>query len=176
MPNILKGLLTTILLISFFYACSTTEPSVMEGPGKESPFPVWYNPTGFESDSVAFYGFAEAISDDSTIAAANAELQARANFESRIAELLEEVRLDLADQGYAEVNETDFIITLRNAHQQAQDAARREHASAKAQDNYYRGFAEVSLTKEKLSTLLASGFKGKDAYWNTFNSASFFEK
>lgn len=176
MPHFLKGLITTVLLISLFNACSTTETSVMKGPGVESPYPVWYNTTGFESDSVAYYGFGEAISDDSTIAAANAELQARANFESRIAELMEDVRLDLADQGVSEVNETDFIITLRNAHQQVQDAANRVNAEAASEESYYRGFVEVRLTKEELESLLRSGFDGKNTYWNTFSSASFFEE
>lgn len=175
MFNTLKVFLTAVLLTALFNACSMSETTISGGPGEDSVFPVWYNTSGFESDSLAFYGFGEAISDDSTIAAANAELQARANFESHIAEMLEDTRLELADKDNAEVNEADFIITLRNAHQQIQNEADGLKAAAISEDSYYRGFAQVSMSRLEIQALLRSGFVGKESYWNILNSANLFD-
>jgi len=140
----------------------------------EGIYPQWYAPSGFSSDSVAFSGYATAVSSDSVIAMANAELQARVNLENHIAERLESVREQLEESGSSISTNADFIITLRNAHDAVEDAAETGKRSAKQEDGYYRGFTKVTITRDELRDLIRSGFSGKENYWEIISDSDIF--
>ena len=177
MFNHFRNLLFVLLFAGIFTACSTSEKSTSNNTSDmSSAYPIWYSPTGFSTDSVSFHGFATAISSDSVIAIANAELQARANLERAIAEKMEDIREALQENGNSVAANTDFILTLRNAHQAVQDAALDEGGEARVKANYYTGYAKVSISKSKFVSLLESGFSGKSSYWNVLSSSSAFEE
>ena len=173
MTNFFKGTLFTSALIIILSSCSSTEKIAVT---EESPsvYPEWYSTAEFASDSVAFHGFATAISSDSTIAIANAELQARANLESAVAYKMEEVRSALEKEGNSTAKSTDFILTLRNAHNQIQEAANKTSGEARSTDEYYTGYAQVTISKSKFRQLMESGFQGKSSYWQALSSSSAF--
>lgn len=164
MPRIYTGFILAGLLTIGFLGCSSTE-LVTETADEGGIYPAWYAPSEFSEDSVSFSGYAMAVSSDSVIAMANAELQARVNLESQIAEQFEEKRKSLEESGSSLATNADFIITLRNAHNAVQDAADAGNRSAKREEGYYRGFAQVSITRSELQDLMRSGFAGKASYW-----------
>ncbi|MAL16560.1 MAG: hypothetical protein CL670_09705 [Balneola sp.] len=175
MSNKVRNLLFILLFAGIFTACSSSQKSTSGDTGDVSSiYPAWYSPSGFSSDSASFHGFATAISSDSTIAIANAELQARANLESAIAEKLEEVRISLEEDGNSVATRTDFILALRNAHNAVQEAAIEEEGEARSKAGYFTGYSKVSITKSELKTLLESGFTGKTSYWNALSSSAAF--
>ncbi|MEX0724478.1 MAG: hypothetical protein WD053_11395 [Gracilimonas sp.] len=175
MSNFFKALLYTSILLIGFSGCATTDEVTEQGDGEsEKIYPQWYVPSGFSSDSVAFNGYATAISSDSSIAMANAELQARVNLESHIAERLESVRKQLEENGSPISTNTDFIITLRNAHNAVEAAADPVEGTAQSEEGYYRGFAQVSITRSQLAALIRSGFSGKENYWEAISDSDIF--
>jgi hypothetical protein len=170
-----RNLLFVLLLAGIFNACSTPQKSAA-GDANEanSIYPAWYSNSGFTSDSTFFHGFATAVSSDSVIAIANAELQARANLESAVAEKLEEVRATLEENGNSVATQADFILTLRNAHHAVQQRATEEGGEARPEASYFTGYSKVSISKSELRRLLESGFSGKSSYWNTLSSSPAF--
>ncbi|MFD2532114.1 hypothetical protein [Gracilimonas halophila] len=171
MPRIFKGFILVLMVTMGFFGCSATEQTAVSSEGSTGIYPGWYIHSGFSVDSLSYNGFATAVSSDSVIAMANAELQARVNLESYIARKLESVREELEDQGSDIATDTDFIITLRNAHDAVQEEAVSGNKSANKEENYYRGFSEVSITKNELMGLLEDGFSGKTRFWNALKNS-----
>lgn len=174
MPHIFKGFILIITVTVGLLGCSATEPTTVKSEGSSGLYPAWYAQSGFSSDSISYHGFATAVSSDSVIAIANAELQARVNLESHIAELFEEERERLMEEGSIFARNTDFIITLRNAHNEVQSAATSKNRSASNEEGYYRGFTQVTITKSKLQDLMRSGFSGKTSYWEAIKETTLF--
>lgn len=180
MPRIFKGIVLVLIFTIGFLGCSTTEEATEQTTesSEESSdiYPNWYTQSGFSADSLSFHGFATAVSSDSAVAMANAELQARVNLESQIAIKLESVRDGLEDSGSELANDADFIITLRNAHNAVQEDADSGEQVAQQEKDYYRGFAQVSISKIELMDILESGFIGKDSYWQEVRSSDLFHE
>lgn len=175
MPRIFTGFILAGLLTIGFLGCSSTE-KITEEAEEGGFYPAWYESAEFSEDSVSFNGYAMAVSSDSVIAMANAELQARVNLESHIAAKLESVREELDDNGSSIATNTDFIITLRNAHNSVQEAADAGNRSAQREGSYFRGFVQVSISKSELLDLLELGFSGKESYWQELRSTELFQE
>lgn len=173
MANFFKAILFATLLSISFSSCTTSEKTAGTS-ASTSRYPAWYSPAGFASDSTAFHGYATAVSSDSVVAIANAELQARTNLESSIARKMEKVRVALEEKGSSVATNSDFILTLRNAHNQVQEAAKKVSGEARPKDGYYTGFAQVTISKSEFRELLEAGFSGKSSYWNSFSSSAAF--
>ena len=170
MSHTVKGILLLSVLLFGFSSCSTSQNA--SDSSASSIYPAWYSPAGFSSDSTAFHGFATAISSDSVIAVANAELQARINLESALANKLEDVRDELEDDGMEWVMEKEFILTLRNAHQKVEEAATESAGSANAENGYFTGYSKVTISKLDFAALMESAFSGNSSYWQRFSSTS----
>ncbi len=168
MFNVLKRSLLAAAFLTIVSACSSTK-STSVSSGKEM-YPAWYASSGFTSDSVSFYGYASAVSSDSIIAMANAELMARSRLESSLAEQIEEVRAELEEDGSSIATNSDFILTLRNAHQKVEGSAKDAQGEAFSKEGYFLGFAKVSISRAELMDLMENGFRGKQSYWNAINS------
>lgn len=171
MPRIFKGFILVLMVTMGFLGCSATEQTTESSDGSGGIYPGWYIQSGFSADSLSHHGYATAVSSDSVIAIANAELQARVNLESYIARKLESAREQLEDQGLDIATDTDFIIILRNSHHAVQEEAVPVNKSANRVNNYYRGFSQVSITKNELMEILESGFSGKTNYWNALKNS-----
>lgn len=172
MSNLLNRFLLVAILFISISACSTSEKA--SGPESSSMYPAWYVPSGFMEDSLAYNSFATAVSSDSIIAAANAELQARANLESNLAEAIEEVRQELEEDGSTVATNTDFIINLRNAHQAIENRADEIASEARPKEGYYLGFAQVAISKQRLKEVLENGFSGNQSYWSEISAFASF--
>ncbi|MCP9292591.1 hypothetical protein [Gracilimonas sediminicola] len=157
-------------LLIGFTACSSSEKAA--STSSPAMYPAWYSTAAFDADSTSFHGFATAISTDSVVAIANAELQARTNLESAIAYKMEEVRTALEEEGNSTVTNSDFILTLRNAHNQVQETASVSNGASRSDEGYYRGYAKVSITKSDFDQLMKSAFSGKPDYWQLFSSSA----
>lgn len=174
MPHILK-----VLFVSFFTAilissCATTEDSTTEPTAPTSDIPEWFVSSGFSSDSLTFHGYATAIEADSVIAIANARLQAKANLETALAKQLEEVREVLEEDGNSTVTETNFIITLRNAHQAVEEEAEGVNGKAVQKEGHFLGYSQVSISKADFQSLMNSGFSGNSTYLSAFLESDVF--
>lgn len=171
MTHFLKVPVFLSALLIGFAACSSSEKASVSSSSL-SMYPTWYSTADFAADSTSFHGFATAISTDSVVAIANAELQARANLESAIAYKMEEVRAALEEQGNSTVSNSDFILTLRNAHNQVQGAASLSNGVSRSDEGKYRGYARVSITKSDFDQLMKSAFSGKSGYWQIISSSA----
>ncbi len=167
-----KGILFVTAVVLGFNACTSSEKTINTSVNENAKYPAWYSTSSFSSDSLSFYGYAKAVSSDSVVAVANAELQARANLESALANKLETVRNAIETSGNNLATKTNFILTLRNAHQAVEGAANKVHGEARAIDGYFTGYTQVSISKTDFSQVLKNGFKGKNSYWKALSSSS----
>jgi hypothetical protein len=173
MTPLLKFSVFVSALFIGFVSCSTPDKASVSS-SSQSMYPAWYSPSEFDADSTSFHGFATAISADSAVAIANAELQARTNLESAIAYKMEEVRTALEAEGNATATNSNFILTLRNAHNQVQQAATLSNGESLSEQRYFRGYAKVSITKSEFKQLMKSAFSGNSSYWQLLKSSAAF--
>ncbi len=175
--KLFKPLVLSILAIWGASACAPSENLASNDElGSSSIFPTWYLNVEFTSDSVEYKGFATAIASDSIKAIERADKQARIHLEKRIAQLTEEIRTDLLDSGSRDVENADFIIILRAAHYNIEEAASTSQMSSRKIDGYFRGFSSVSITKSEIKSVLENGFTGHPRYWGEFSSSPSFSK
>lgn len=174
--NIYKGLFLALALLITGIQCSSTSSVSTETTSKAAPsiYPVWYNNSGYLADSLSFHGFGTAVSSDSLSAITKAENQARIILEAEIAEITEIIREDLVEGGSNAAKNTDFIIILRTAHSLVQQEADKGQGIARNTNGRYRGFASVSITKEKIVSTLEKGFNGHPRYWSEFSGVQSF--
>ncbi|HBQ61304.1 MAG TPA: hypothetical protein DD671_17225 [Balneolaceae bacterium] len=174
MPHFLKILFVGSCIAILVSSCAATEEATSKSAAPASDVPAWFISSGFSSDSLAFHGYATAIEADSVIAIANARLQAKATLETALAKQLEEIREELGEGGNSTVTQTDFILTLRNAHQQVEEKASGSNGKAVQKEGHYLGYSRVSISKADFRSLMNSGFSGKNAYRSAFlESAAF---
>ena len=81
----------------------------------------------------------------------------------------------MVDGGSNAAKNTDFIIILRTAHSLIEQEAKKGQGIARNNDGTYRGFATVSITKEKVVSTLEKGFTGHPRYWGEFSGAGLFQ-
>lgn len=167
-------LFTSLIFTSVILSCSST--GKLTDSNGDGNYPQWYQASGFSVDSSAYSGYATAIAADSSAAISRAEKQARAQLESRIAEKLENVRQELEESGSTNAASADFILTLRNAHNSVEKEADLAEGEAKSGETHFRGFAQVTITRDDLMSVLESGFSGKSSYWNELRSAESFSQ
>lgn len=175
--NVYKGIFLALALLITGIQCSSTSPVTTETPSKAAPsiYPVWYDNSGYVADSLSFHGFGTAVSSDSLTAITKAENQARIILEAEIAEITENIREDMVEGGSNAAKNTDFIIILRTAHSFVQQEAEKGQGIARNSDGTYRGFATVSITKEKVVATLEKGFTGHPKYWGEFSGIDSFK-
>ncbi len=175
MSDTLKGLLLCTVFLTGFAACSSPQKTATV-PKVESKkdYPQWFQANSFSADSTVFHGYAQAVAADSAVAVANAVLQARANLETGLANLLEEVRTEQEKSGVDVVTKKGFILSLRNAHQQSEQAAAKSNGAAYAKKGHYLGYAEVELTKVEVKDLLKKGLSS--TYWNALAESPIFKE
>lgn len=158
-----------------FTACSgaqkTAAPSATESSETDSVFPSWYDQSGFANDSLSFYASATAISSDSARAGLRALSQARIALTNALSAKLESARVQMETDGSTLVRQRDFLIDLRNASAETGNGAETAEQTTKSEDNYFRGFAKVRITRAELNTLLEQAFSNS-GYWAEFSSSA----
>lgn len=169
------GVLSVYLLIAL-NSCTPTE-SVVKETIKNAPsiYPAWYKNVEFTQDSLGYSGFATAVASDSAKAIERANQQAKIHLEKQIAQITEEIRLDLAKSGSTAANNSDFIILLRVAHSKVMNAKLSSAGIAREADGYFRGFSSVRITNTEVKTILETGFNGHPKYWGEFSSSEPFQ-
>lgn len=162
-----------LLLIS---ACSGTE-TLTTVPKTEAPsiYPVWYQAAGFVADLSIFTMSATAVASDSATAIERAETESRILLESYLSKEMENVRTNLERSGSNSVNKPDFILTLRNAHVAIEKEATTKNSLSEKTELGYRGFAQTSITKTALNSLMQKGFSGKTSYWKEFSGSEAYQ-
>ncbi len=168
MKNYLRGVFFSAVII-LTIGCSGTQTVISNSENTNALFPGWYQTSAFAQDSTSFSSGGTAVASDSLIAIERAETQARILLESHLAQKMEDIRESL---GTDEASRSDFIITLRNAHARAEQAATVINSSSKKTEKGYRGFAVVSISRQEFHSLMEQGFSSKSGYWNTFSSSS----
>lgn len=174
MHHSLKALLYCVVIMVLFSACSATESTSSTESASDSGTPGWFRASDFRSDSLSFYGYAQAVSTDSVIAVANATLQAKSVLETSLAEHMEDIRLELEEAGETSVTENDFLITLRNAHVLAQETSTKVNGVAVEKGGYFLGYSEAQISKKDFRDMMSNGFGNKTSYKTVFlESAAF---
>ena len=161
-----------VLALLLITACSSPE-KLIETPKTEAPsiYPAWYHTTGFVADSTSFTMSATAVASDSVTAIQRAELESRMLLESYLSKEMESVRTKLESSGSNSVKKPDFILTLRNAHAAVEKEAVTKNSLSEKTELGYRGFAQTSITKTALNSLMQKDFSGKTNYWKEFSGS-----
>ena len=141
-----------------------------------SLYPTWYGSYEFASDSTNFYARATAVGSDSKKAELRAEKEARALLESYIAKELEDVRKELSRDGSSIVNESNFILMLRNAHYKIEEQATVNDLESAMKEGVYRGFAKVEISKQQVRQLIENGLSSNNRYQNEFMNSDGFQE
>lgn len=162
-----------IFLISLF-SCSSTENISQISDNKG--FPSWYSNSNFQSDATSFFGFGMAIASDSSVAINRAITEANKNLDLAIGKMTEDVRKELLKEGISSVENTDFILILRNAHADVSLSSELINKEIVEKEGIYRAFTQVNLTKKIFQNILEKGFKGHPKYWATFSGNELFGK
>lgn len=166
----------TALTVAVSGCASTETTTTPQQTEPDTPdFPSWYQTKAFESDSTSFAGYGEAVAGDSISAIRNAELQARANLETGVSELVEETRKSISESGNDTVDSPEFLIMLRNAGQAIEGEGAVSNKSAVEKEGYFRGYVKVSISKADAIDVFRSGLSPNPNYWQVLNSASLFE-
>jgi hypothetical protein len=176
MPHIFKAFLTCTLLLSSIFSCASLDEVNSEEETATTDTPTWYNTANFSSDSLAFHGYAQAISSDSIIAVANARIQAKAHLEVSLSEIIEDYRAQAEENGENTVTDPDFIITLRNASQSVQEQAASTQGAAINKGEHFLGFAQVTISKDEFRDLIQSHLRETSGYWESIKNAPVFSE
>ena len=164
--------LFAILFISIVSACSSTSSTTTGTDSSSSSlYPVWFNASGFESDSTSFYAFGTAIASDSLLAIEKASSAAKLKMEKGLADKLESIRSGLEESGNTDVKNTDYFIILREAHEEISSVTTIQNVDTKKEGLTYRAFISASLTKSKARAHLEKGFTGHPRYWGAISSS-----
>ena len=175
MKYISRTLLISVALLAL--ACSgASELTKKNISVNNTLYPTWYGAYEFYSDSTRFYARATAVSSDPKIAELRAEKEARALLESYIAKELEDVRKELSRDGSSIVNESNFIMMLRNAHYKIEEQATVNDLESAMKEGVYRGFAKVEISKQQVRQLIESGLSSNNRYQNEFMNSDGFQE
>ena len=159
--------LMSIILLTI--ACSgASEVTNKNTSANNTLYPAWYGAYEFSTDSTNFYARATAVASDSETAKLRAEKEARALLESYIAKELEDVRKELSRDGSSIVNESNFIMMLRNAHYKIEERATVNDLESAMKEGVYRGFAKVGISKQQVRQLIESGLSSNNRYQREF--------
>ena len=167
MEKYLRGVLLTAAVLVI--GCSGSQTLTTDSKNTNALFPGWYQASAFTQDSSSFSSGGTAVASDSLVAIERAETQARILLESHLAQKMEDVRESLNS---SEAVKADFIITLRNGHAKAEQAANVINVTSKKTEKGYRGFAVVSISKQQFHNLMEQSFSSKSGYWNILSSSS----
>lgn len=161
--------------------CSgTTEQLVEEPSGQEDEtFPGWFHhSTEISRDSVSFYSYATAIDSDSSRVLAKAENQAKAEFVAGLSELMEDIRnAAVNEEGQIPaLADRSFILALRNAEADMEQQLTVLNRDVEREDPYnrYRGFVELSVSREKLIAALDASLSAHSESWQAMKSSTAF--
>ncbi|MEO1021092.1 MAG: hypothetical protein AAFW89_00995 [Bacteroidota bacterium] len=170
--------LSAVCVFTAFISCSSTQPAADSAQTERSVpalYPGWYLSSGFESDSLQFFGTGTSISGDSLTAAQSAEQQARINLGKALGNQLEEARATFTESGNADGNQKDFILILREAGTLTETAAELDVVEVRSIRNGFRAFSRVTLTKAEARKALERGFTGHPRYWSGFSGSDGFK-
>lgn len=165
-------------------SCSTTSEVADSVDSSKSVTvgPEWYS--AGESDFLrgqnGFRAYATALAGDSSQATAKAVTQARMELKSGISYRLEQVRKKAARELAAEsgLGTSGFLATLRQAENEIPDAAQIANAAAEASgpEGGYRGFAEVTVSKQALHEALDAAMSRYKTAWNAMKTSQAFKE
>ncbi|MTI87559.1 MAG: hypothetical protein FH748_06275 [Balneolaceae bacterium] len=173
--NLVRTFVLGLVLSAVVSSCSSTQKAstaVTEAVNEvDSVYPAWYKKAGFLAESTQYTAYHTAIAADSNKAISVAEDYARTKLESSLADKFETVRSQMASNGKSVAQQRDFIILLRNAHQQIVEEAQIQVSEASFDENHYRGFAAARISTSSLLKLMKKGFSQNAFYWKTFRTS-----
>ena len=164
----MRYFLGVVSLLSFFSACSSTEPvqEVTPQPEQEpveTTVPSWYNAgVHSSSDSLSVYGYSLASAADSSEAAELSTKNALEYLRFEIDRTVEEIREDLADSGQepGTYNSAIFIIHLRNTVSDISlNSAEFTRFHETSDNGIHYSYTRSSLSKSQVFNLLEDQFE-----------------
>lgn len=181
MNRISFSLLLFILSYSFISCAPSAETQQTDSSETESPkYPEWYEGESITSNDSLFIGYGTALAGDSSAAGDNAETQAKLNLRSAVADRIETIRSDASSElgSGAGVDSPQFILSLRKAEKIVDDIAVRTEVEIESVEDYkaYRGFSEVTVSKEELLNQLDSRLSAHQNAWNALKGSQAFDE
>ncbi len=181
MTRISICLLLILLSYSFISCAPSAETKKADSSETESQkYPEWYQDETVISNDSLFIVYGTALAGDSSAAGDNAETQAKLNLRSAVAERIETIRSDASSElgSEAGVDSPQFIFSLRKAEKVVDDIAVRTEVEVEPVEDYksYRGFSEVTVSKEELLKQLDSRLSVHQNTWNALKESRAFEE
>ena len=186
MDRIISFLLV-VITASLLAACSTTSKSVESpvGSGDKSQqemqsTPAWFTKESVSYDTDSISAFGTAIGSDSSTTVSKAEKRAELLLQQSVSDKLEELRSEAVKElgSDAGLDDPGFLIALRKADNAVADIVSTAQAGIEGvQDQQsVRGFAEVSVSKEKLIERIDQRLAAHEKAWANLKSSASFKK
>ncbi|WP_211359350.1 hypothetical protein [Fodinibius salinus] len=147
---------------------------------KASSYPSWYNSNKLvESTENNFLVYGAAISGDSASVIDKAMDRAGSELQSSVSDRLEDIRSEaLVEQGSESgLDSSHFLIALRKADKAVPyllEKQKEEVISVEGQESY-RGFVQVSVSKEELIERIDKRLSGYDKAWKAMKTSKAFQ-
>lgn len=171
-----------VLLVSFYFiSCapsSTTQKTDTDASATGTgPYPEWYDDSEAvtENDSLILtYG--TALAGDVDVAKEKSAAVAKDRLHSAISEQIENIRSETSDDDSA-LDSPAFILSLRKAEKAAAESASESRSDVEEVGDYdsYRGFSEVTITKEGLLEEIENRLTAYQNAWNALKASQAFD-
>ncbi|WP_138429891.1 hypothetical protein [Fodinibius saliphilus] len=176
------GLVVVVISFSFFASCTGTTEVVKKGSSSQKEvkdYPSWFSTETVVNSGSEMVGYASALNSDSASSVSEAVKRAKTEVKAALSDKLEEIRTEALSEygsGYG-LDSARFLIALRKADKAVSDVVSVSNTNARSVEGYesYRGFAEVSVPKAKLSERIGKRLAGYEKAWNAMKESKAFE-
>lgn len=180
----MRRLFTLVIIIfstAIFISCSGTEKMVQETDEiqpQEENHPSWYTPQTVVNTDSSMLAYTAAIDNDSTAVISKSAQAGETDLKTYVSDKLEHIRSEaIEEHGSANLDSPDFLIALRKTDELIDDLAMTEKTEIKQVEGYdsYRGFVEISVSKEKLIEQIGERLSAHEEAWNAMKGSEAFQ-
>lgn len=172
-----------ILFISFFViSCAGTSETADQDSSDEpevSKYPSWYPQQEFVSEDDRLLAYATAIDADSVSVLDKAHSWAVEKLKTSVSDKLENIRSEAISElgNGAGLDEAQFLMALRKAKNAVPPLVEKGNTEVQSVEGYesVRGFAEVSVPKEKLVERIGKRLGAYETAWNAMKESKAFD-
>lgn len=170
-----------ILTVTFISCSGTSKVSEQQSSSvdKGTLYPEWYPQQEFVSEGDRLLSFATAIDSDSASAVNKAVEWAKKELKSGVSDKLEEIRTEAVKEfgGQSGLDEARFLMALRKINKAVDPLIETGNTAVKTVEGYnsVRGFAKVSVPKDKLVDQIEDLLTNHQESWQKIKESEAFK-
>lgn len=175
-------LISMLALVGSLISCSgPAEMAQQQDDGQKevSNYPSWYPQQEFISEESHLFAYAIAIDGDSAASVEKAKSWAVEELKSSVADKLEEIRSEAISEygGVSGLDDPRFLMALRKVKNAVNPLVETGNTQINRVEGYesIRGFAEVSVPKDKLIERIGKRLGGYEKAWDAMKNSKAFQ-